>query len=124
MECRACKKCGSSGPCYVSNPTVCKECVKSRARENRNAKIDYYRAYDRLRFYESGPRGEPSNDAKKRRSKNWTSKNAVKRAAHIAVKNAIRCGVMERPSACEECGWEGKVHGHHDDYSRPLDVRW
>jgi hypothetical protein len=27
------------------------------------------------------------------------------------------------PQPCEVCG-ATKVHAHHDDYSRPLDVRW
>ena len=37
------------------------------------------------------------------------------------VLNAIRDGKMERLS-CEVCG--AKAQAHHDDYSKPLDVRW
>lgn len=35
---------------------------------------------------------------------------------------AIKTGKLER-QPCEICG-EIKTHAHHDDYSRPLDVRW
>jgi hypothetical protein len=42
--------------------------------------------------------------------------------AHAAVARAIRLGELSsRP--CEECG-EPKTVAHHDDYERPLDVRW
>ena len=28
------------------------------------------------------------------------------------------------PQPCEECGSTGKVHRHHDDYSKPAEIRW
>jgi hypothetical protein len=28
------------------------------------------------------------------------------------------------PDACQSCGTVGRVDRHHDDYSRPLDVRF
>lgn len=43
-------------------------------------------------------------------------------AAHDAVRAAVKSGRLER-RPCEECGAE-KVHAHHDDYAKPLDVRW
>lgn len=60
--------------------------------------------------------------AASRAKKRWAEKNAVKRAANIIVGNAIRDGrLIKLP--CEICG-NDLVHGHHDDYSKPLDVRW
>jgi hypothetical protein len=45
-----------------------------------------------------------------------------RRLARIAVQSAIRKGqVIRQP--CEECG-EKKTEAHHDDYDKPLDVRW
>jgi hypothetical protein len=38
------------------------------------------------------------------------------------VTTAVRAGRMVR-QPCEVCG-EPKTHAHHDDYSKPLDVRW
>jgi hypothetical protein len=40
------------------------------------------------------------------------------------VAEAIEDGVLVRPDQCEACGGGGRIMGHHDDYSKPLDVRW
>lgn len=43
------------------------------------------------------------------------------------VENAILSGKMKR-GPCESCGRPSTSHmpshAHHDDYSKPLDVRW
>lgn len=42
--------------------------------------------------------------------------------ARSAVSSAIRRGRLER-LPCEKCG-DPNSQAHHDDYSKPLDVRW
>jgi hypothetical protein len=42
--------------------------------------------------------------------------------ARIIVREAVRIGNLTR-LACEVCG-DPKSHGHHDDYAKPLEVRW
>jgi hypothetical protein len=52
-------------------------------------------------------------------------------AQNLAEKAVVR-GVLIRPSTCEECGGSGEpykdgrspIQAHHDDYNKPLDVRW
>lgn len=44
-----------------------------------------------------------------------------KYAAHNAVATALKNGKLAR-KPCEICG--KKAQAHHDDYSKPLDVRW
>lgn len=50
--------------------------------------------------------------------------NPAKYAAHQAVKKAVKRGDLIRPDSCECCGVEGNTVAHHDDYSKPLEVRW
>jgi hypothetical protein len=95
----------------------CKECARRDVTENRLKSLDYYREYDRLRF-----QGE--------RRKSWAAdalrahrqRNPEKAAARAAVARAIRAGRLAR-RPCEVCGCE-RSEAHHEDYSRPLDVRW
>ena len=42
--------------------------------------------------------------------------------ARARLRRAITLGHIKR-QPCEVCG-DPKSHGHHDDYSKPLDVRW
>lgn len=55
-----------------------------------------------------------------------------KESAKSAVRNTLRKGEMVRPAVCESCnksppparGGRSAIQAHHDDYSKPLDVRW
>lgn len=46
--------------------------------------------------------------------------------AHARTTEAItRTKALVRPSVCSACGAKRQsIHAHHDDYRRPLDVRW
>lgn len=48
------------------------------------------------------------------------------------LESAVRAGRLVPPTTCEECGQDPgrcsdgrrKLHAHHDDYNKPLEVRW
>ena len=92
----------------------CKDCNKQDVIINRKNKVGYYRAYDRVR----GNR-KTSEDCKR-----YREKNPKKYKAHTKLNNAIRDGKIIKQSCCQECGSEYFVVGHHDDYDKPLEVRW
>ncbi|KKK81651.1 hypothetical protein LCGC14_2811270, partial [marine sediment metagenome] len=37
---------------------------------------------------------------------------------------AIRDGRLERPTICPSCDVETFIEAHHEDYSKPLEVKW
>jgi len=52
--------------------------------------------------------------------------------AQNVIQNAVKRGRVTRPDSCEACGTvppafkDGRtaIQAHHDDYNKPLDVRW
>lgn len=102
------RKCGSVGEC--------KDCTKRRVR-SRSRSNSAVQAYDRLRA-----RRPKVADRIRKNAADWNAKNPAAYKAHNAVSNAVRDGRMTK-EPCLFCG-EKKVHGHHRDYSKPLDVVW
>jgi hypothetical protein len=47
-----------------------------------------------------------------------------KRRVQQRFSEAVKAGRIVRPEACSACLKPCKPHGHHDDYSKPYDVRW
>lgn len=52
----------------------------------------------------------------------YKKRNPLKRSAHIKLNNAIRLGFVTK-MPCSVCQ-DAKSHGHHEDYSLPLEVIW
>ena len=61
-------------------------------------------------------------DAIRASKQRWNVRNAEKRKAHKVVEQAIAKGDLV-PLPCCECG-AVPAEAHHDDYAKPLDVRW
>lgn len=143
MDVKICFKCKQKKPLkeFYTHPQMadgylnkCKECNKFDAKEIRAAKLDYYKKYDRERASlpsrvkkrkEIAERWKIDPELKKRRSalnKEWKERNKLKRAAHVLTSNAIATKKLNK-TPCEVCGVK-KVEAYHDDYTKPLDVRW
>ena len=56
------------------------------------------------------------------RCKQYRAENPIKHKAHDLVAYAMRTGALIK-LPCEVCGDPSDV-AHHDDYEKPLDVRW
>jgi hypothetical protein len=96
----------------------CKECVKWRVADHRQQRIDLIRAYDRERAK------LPHRRQHLGAVRALYLSDPLKRVCKNAVSNAIRDGKLARPSSCSKCGASCKPEAHHDDYTKPLDVRW
>ena len=110
----------------------CKECAKKDVRANRAANIEYYLDYDRARAnnlnrvearkaYSKTTSGKAAHSRSKNR---WLESNRIKRSAHLILQYAVRRGDVTKGAVCSECSAGGKIHGHHEDYLKPLDVVW
>lgn len=129
MDFKKCFKCKVNKPIemFYKHPKMadghvnkCKECNKKDVRKNRSAKIDYYREYDIARS-----KTDKRKALNLKSSKQWKDRNQIKRAASIMVNNAVRDGRLKKINECSYCGkTDCVIHGHHDDYTKPLDVRW
>jgi hypothetical protein len=70
-------------------------------------------------------RGKPRRQQNDESRADWVARNPEKRRAHWAVDDALRAGRLVKPDACERCGATGaRLHGHHEDYTKRLDVEW
>tara|TARA_R100001594_G_scaffold53735_1_gene87269 strand:+ start:9039 stop:9401 length:363 start_codon:yes stop_codon:yes gene_type:complete len=92
----------------------CKDCVKGRIANHREENIERIREYDRKRGNRQGYEY----------TKEYREKYPNKYKAHNTVNNAIRDKRLDKKTECESCGSDFHVVAHHDDYSKPLEVRW
>ena len=97
----------------------CKECNKTDNTKHRDKNLDKIRPYDRDRS--TLPHRKALNA---KISERFCRENPEKRKAHNAVNNAVRDGRLFKPDNCERCNSDGLLHGHHHDYSKPLEVEW
>lgn len=96
----------------------CKECAKKDVSANYANRRQQYANYDHERQQTLERR------IKKRvYFKRHNERNPLKRAARTAVGNALRSGLLKR-GPCEAVGCLKVAQAHHDDYSKPLSVRW
>lgn len=98
----ACKKCHTE----CSMRTRDKDNHRKTRRENAAKQIalnpEKYRAIWRNRPRRKGPKVD----------------------ARMIVALAVRIGAITRPDTCEKCKQQKKITAHHEDYLKPLNVRW
>jgi hypothetical protein len=71
-------------------------------------------------------------EARRRRTREWASKEPQKRKVHQIFRRLLAKGLISKPSACSNCGKPERrsrngaslLHGHHRDYSKPEQVVW
>jgi hypothetical protein len=61
--------------------------------------------------------------ARRKQTQRYRRRHTEKAQAHWTVSNALRSGRLTR-RPCAKCGTTKRVHAHHEDYSKPLDVVW
>lgn len=119
---KTCFKCGAVKPLSEfykhkmmadGHLNKCKVCTKTdvKARRKINPAVQ---EYDRKR----GNR-QNAEDLRK-----YRANNPKKYKAHQAIHSATRNGIIVKLDECELCSSSLGIEGHHDDYDKPLEVRW
>ena len=110
----------------------CIDCVRARIAKHREANLEKIREYDRRRSNqlhrvkarEEYSKTEAGKRTKKRAMDAYKKRYPMIYASHIVTNNAMRDGKLSQASNCSICKSTEKIEGHHDDYTKPLAVRW
>ena len=110
----------------------CMECVKKRVLKHREENLEKILAYDKMRANlphrvqarKDYAKTEAGKLSKKKAMDAYHARYPMTRAAHVIISNAIRSGRLVPEPSCSACNSTEKIEGHHDDYTKPLDVRW
>lgn len=86
----------------------------------------------RKRDNPSDPRRNVTEAARARKRRWQRAHYSVeKNRAYRVLRTAIESGAVVKPNSCGKCGTAAKrqdgasaIQGHHDDYSKPLSVKW
>ena len=111
--------------------TYCKNCKKKIMREYYKAnaervclRVGRHYAANRDKVCETVRNYRRDNPQKiKDKHRAWERAFPEKKKAQHALWYATQQGVISR-QPCEVCGITEGVEAHHDDYSKPLEVRW
>jgi len=133
---KRCKKCDLKKELheyYKSNKTKdgyhnsCKSCWKKRRAkrylENKETVQKQCRAY----YVKNAEHLKAKSRSRKKtyeETRKYREKYPEQYRAHYAVSNALKRGDLTKADTCRICNSNGKLHAHHADYSKPLDVLW
>lgn len=139
-EYKRCSRCGEDKPLEDFNrdrsredgrQRYCRACARAWAEENRDRRSKLARRWyieNRERKLEMAKRWERENRERRAElSRRSREKHPDKVRARTALMHAVQGGKVVKPERCENCGKHAAgrgLHGHHKDYSRPLDVEW
>lgn len=54
----------------------------------------------------------------------WRKMNPEKISAQRKLRQAVKNGIIKKPLECSICHKKVYLNAHHDDYTKPLNVRW
>ena len=123
METKLCRKCGiekATGQFFRHKKNkdglqaYCKKCTGERAKKYRRSSAEA------MKKFRASAKGKEWIRAYKKR---FRLIHADKQKAHQRVTWARHTGKLI-PQPCEVCGATDRLEAHHDDYSKPMVVRW
>ncbi len=109
-------------PSFWNNGGPCRPCAAKKKSEWRRNNNEKYR--ERNGIYQKNYYKINKEVIKEKKIEYFKTRQDVVKATAL-LNQAVSRGVVQRPSFCSVCGISGvRIMGHHDDYSKPLKVRW
>lgn len=130
MSKKVCRKClvSKQSDLFYLERAVCKDCINHRRRGSALVK-EYEKQRSRLPHRKAlassiGKKWRIENPEKlKVYNRRYANKHPERIAVYATVRNAVLCGrLIKKP--CQVCGSNNRIHAHHKDYSKPLQVEW
>jgi hypothetical protein len=113
-KCRKCKEPLTPENHSPAMKGICRRCHNLKGAKWRKRNPERTRELDRFWHAEHRAVGSPFRQEELRRHR-----------CHCRVNHALKKGWLKRPAHCEVFGCKvRRVVAHHDDYSKPLAVRW
>ena len=128
MRLKRCFKCGEVKGIseFYKHPMMgdghlgkCKTCTKRDSRET------YHRKRDDPVWVEKERRRAVEKMV--RRGAAYRARYPERWRARQILSNAVQRGTIVKPNRCERCDAKlphRQLHGHHEDYGKPLEVQW
>lgn len=101
-----------------------REKINSRRRELREPRSKELNEKEKMRRKNDPDHLMKMRVIRKRSYEKNKELNKPKLNAHQMVMFALKLGILKKPNECTECGSNIKIEGHHEDYSKPLEVIW
>ena len=117
MPIKKCKDCGQEKAIneFYGVQGECKDCTKLRVKRYSHSERGKEMA---SKWWKT----EKGREKQRRHRLRFRKENPEKHKAHYLAMSALRRGILKK-QPCEKC-LSKKVEMHHDDYSKPLEVRW
>jgi hypothetical protein len=68
--------------------------------------------------------GERAKELQRQRAARYGKLNRLKRNAREYLRRAVSRGAIIKPAFCQSCRKIATLQAHHEDYSKPLEVKW
>lgn len=103
---------------YDGKTAYCKTCFLEKNKKYLGR--DYFRNYSKNRYKND----KRFRDKYLERARVSRILNKEKHTAHSLLNEAVRKGIVKKETNCETCGSSEFINGHHEDYTKPLEVMW
>lgn len=118
----SCRECGKEFLKWRKTSTFCSMDCQRHFAGRIGSKV-FHERYDQKGENNSNWKGGISKDKvryRKIQEKRYPERVKCRKVAY----SAKRSGKITAPKRCTHCNQKTKLHAHHEDYSKPLDVIW